>query len=160
MQREKESAYRLLAERMAALFALPSPRPDRGYDISNLSGTEPTDRWSPSSGEAAKKWYRKFSIRGVAGPDDFAMMEQLVRRRFGHEEDFGEMPDLVVIDGGKGQLSSAEGALRSAGKEAIPVISLAKERVRGGRRCPGSACSCREGRIPSTCRRATRRSTC
>jgi excinuclease ABC subunit C len=42
------------------------------------------------------------------------------------------MPDLVVIDGGKGQLSSAEGALRSAGKEAIPVISLAKERVRGG----------------------------
>jgi len=83
-------------------------------------------------GKAAKKWYRKFSIRGLSGPDDFAMMEQVVRRRFGHEEDFGEMPDLVLIDGGKGQLSAAEAALRSAGKDSIPVISLAKERVRRG----------------------------
>ncbi|MBE0569081.1 MAG: excinuclease ABC subunit UvrC, partial [Deltaproteobacteria bacterium] len=134
MQREKERAYRLLAERMASIFSLPSP-PVRieGYDISNLSGTDPTGSMVAFvGGKPAKKWYRKFSIRGVAGPDDFAMMEELVRRRFGHGEDFGETPDLVVIDGGKGQLSSAQAAMRSAGKETIPVISLAKERVRGG----------------------------
>jgi excinuclease ABC subunit C len=134
MQREKEGAYGLLADRMASMLSLPSP-PVRieGYDISNLSGTEATGSMVAFiGGKPAKKWYRKFTIRGVSGPDDFAMMEEVVRRRFGHEEDFGGMPDLVVIDGGKGQLSSAGAALRSAGKEAIPVISLAKERVRGG----------------------------
>ncbi len=134
MQREKEGAYRRLSERMASVFSLPSP-PVRieGYDISNLSGTEGVGSMVAFiGGRPAKKWYRKFTIRGVAGPDDFAMMEEVVRRRFGHDEDFGGMPDLVVIDGGKGQLSSAGAAMRSAGKESIPVISLAKERVRGG----------------------------
>jgi excinuclease ABC subunit C len=123
-----------LAERMASLFSLPAP-PMRieGYDISNTAGTEPVGSMVAFvGGKPAKKWYRKFSIRGLSGPDDFAMMEQVVRRRFGHEEDFGELPDLVLIDGGKGQLSAAEAALRSAGKDSIPVISLAKERVRGG----------------------------
>jgi excinuclease ABC subunit C len=134
MQREKERAYRFLAERMASAFSLPSP-PLRieGYDISNLSGTDPTGSMVTFiGGKAAKKWYRKFSIRGVTGPDDYAMMEELVRRRFHHDEDFGGMPDLVLIDGGRGQLSSAQRAMGSAGKGSIPVISLAKERVRGG----------------------------
>ncbi len=134
MRREREGAYLLLAERMASIFSLPSP-PVRieGYDISNTSGTEPTGSMVAFvGGKPAKKWYRKFSIRGVSGPDDFAMMEELVRRRFGHGEDFGETPDLVLVDGGKGQLSSAESAMRSAGKDSIPVISLAKERVHGG----------------------------
>jgi excinuclease ABC subunit C len=83
-------------------------------------------------GKPAKKWYRKFSVRGVVGPDDFAMMEEVVGRRFAHDEDFGGMPDLVLIDGGKGQLSSAAAAMRAAGREDIPLLSLAKERVRGG----------------------------
>jgi len=68
----------------------------------------------------------------MEGQDDFAMMEQVVRRRFGHDEDFGGMPDLVLIDGGKGQLSSALAAMKAAGVDFLPVISLAKERVRGG----------------------------
>jgi excinuclease ABC subunit C len=134
MRREKELEYGRLAERMASLFSLPRP-PARieGYDISNLSGTEAVGSMVAFvGGKPAKKWYRKFTVRGVAGQDDFAMMEEVVRRRFGHAEDFGEMPDLVVIDGGKGQLSSAAAALRAAGKEAVPVLSLAKERVRGG----------------------------
>jgi excinuclease ABC subunit C len=79
-----------------------------------------------------KKWYRKFAVRGIDGQDDFAMMEQVVRRRFGHDEDFGGMPDLVLIDGGKGQLSSAMAAMKGAGADFIPVVALAKERVRGG----------------------------
>ena len=134
MRKEKENAYRFMAERMASVFSLPAP-PIRieGYDISNLSGAQSSGSMVTFiGGKAAKKWYRKFSVRGVQGQDDFAMMEEVVRRRFHHDEDFGGMPDLVLIDGGKGQLSRAHRAIQSAGKESIPVISLAKERVRGG----------------------------
>src|SRR5512140_1542773 len=134
MRREKEEAYERLAERMAVLFSLPGP-PARieGYDISNLSGTEAVGSMVAFlGGKAAKKWYRKFSVRGVVGQDDFAMMEEVVGRRFAHDEDFGGMPDLVLIDGGKGQLSSAASAMRAAGREDVPLLSLAKERVRGG----------------------------
>ena len=134
MRREKEEAYERLSERMAALFSLPAP-PARieGYDISNLSGTAAVGSMVAFlGGKPAKKWYRKFSVRGSGGQDDFAMMREVVGRRFAHDEDFGGMPDLVVIDGGKGQLSSAAAAMRAAGREDVPLLSLAKERVRGG----------------------------
>ena len=134
MHREREEAYGRLSERMAALFSLPRP-PVRveGFDISSISGEEPAGSMVVFlEGRPAKKWYRKFSVRGVPGQDDFAMMEEVVRRRFGHDEDFGGPPDLVLVDGGKGQLSSALAALRAAGREAVPAVSLAKERVRGG----------------------------
>ena len=134
MRREKEEAYERLAERMAVLFSLPAP-PSRieGYDISNLSGAEAVGSMVAFlGGKPTKKWYRKFTVRGVVGQDDFAMMEEVVGRRFAHDEDFGGMPDLVLIDGGKGQLSSAAAAMRAAGKEDVPLLSLAKERVRGG----------------------------
>ncbi|GAB4228803.1 MAG: excinuclease ABC subunit UvrC [Deltaproteobacteria bacterium] len=134
MRRERDEAYDRLAERMADLFSLPGP-PSRieGYDISNLSGTEAVGSMVAFlGGKPAKKWYRKFTVRGVVGQDDFAMMEEVVGRRFAHDDDFGGMPDLVLIDGGKGQLSSAAAAMRGAGKAEIPILSLAKERVRGG----------------------------
>jgi len=134
MRREKDEAYERLSERMAALFSLPGP-PARieGYDISNISGTEAVGSMvSFLGGKPAKKWYRKFKVRGVAGQNDFAMMEEVVRRRFAHDEDFGGMPDLVLVDGGKGQLSRAAAAMRGAGRGEIPILSLAKERVRAG----------------------------
>src|SRR5512139_1361684 len=136
MRREREETYGRLSERMAALFSLPRP-PLRieGFDISATSGEDPAGSMVVFlEGRPAKKWYRKFSVRGVPGQDDFAMMEEVVRRRFGHDEDFGGSPDLVLIDGGKGQLSSALAALRAAGKVEVPAVSLAKERVRGGER--------------------------
>jgi excinuclease ABC subunit C len=134
MRKEKEAAYERLSARLASLCRLPKP-PLRieGFDISDLSGTEPVGSMVAFvGGKAAKKWYRKFTVRGVEGQDDFAMMEQVVRRRFGHDEDFGGMPDLVLIDGGKGQLSKAMEAMRAAGADFIPVVALAKERARGG----------------------------
>ncbi len=134
MRKEKDAAYERVSARLASLCGLPKP-PVRieGFDISNISGTEPVGSMVAFvGGKAAKKWYRRFAVRGAAGPDDFAMMEQVVRRRFGHDEDFGGMPDLVLIDGGKGQLSSAIAAMRTAGTGFIPVVSLAKERLRGG----------------------------
>ena len=134
MHREREEAYGRLSERMAELFSLPCP-PVRieGYDISSISGGEPAGSMVVFlEGRPAKRWYRKFSVRGVPGQDDFAMMEEVVRRRFGHGDDFGGSPDLVVIDGGKGQLSSALAAMHAAGRGAVPAVALAKERVRGG----------------------------
>ena len=134
MRREKEAAYERVSARLASLCGLPKP-PVRieGFDISNIQGTEPVGSMVAFvGGKAAKKWYRKFAVRGSAGPDDFAMMEQVVRRRFGHDDDFGGMPDLVLIDGGRGQLSSAITAMRAAGTGTVPVVALAKERARGG----------------------------
>ena len=134
MRKEKEAAYEELSSRLASLCHLPKP-PLRieGFDISNLSGTEPVGSMVAFVGvKAAKKWYRKFAVRGMEGQDDFAMMEQVVRRRFAHDEDFAGMPDLILIDGGKGQLSSAMAAMRDAGVGFLPVIALAKERMRGG----------------------------
>ena len=103
MRREKEEAYERVAERMADLFSLPGP-PARieGFDISNLSGTEAVGSMVAFLGGNPRRSAWKFSVRGVAGPDDFAMMEEVVGRRFAHDEDFGRMSaDLVLIDGGK-----------------------------------------------------------
>ncbi len=134
MRKEKEADYEALSARLASLCRLPRP-PVRieGFDISNISGAEPAGSMVTFvGGKAVKKWYRKFAVRGTAGQDDFAMMGEVVRRRFGHGDDFGGMPDLVLIDGGKGQLSSAMAAMAAAGWGHVPVISLAKERSRGG----------------------------
>lgn len=134
MEREKELAYERVSARLASLCGLASP-PVRieGFDISTISGSDPVGSMVTFvGGRPAKRWYRKFKVRGIPGQDDFAMMEQVVRRRFGHDEDFGGMPDLVLVDGGKGQLSAARAAMEAAGTGPVPVISLAKERVRGG----------------------------
>lgn len=134
MEREREASYDRVAGRLASMCGLESP-PVRieGFDISNISGSEPVGSMVTFvGGRPAKRWYRKFQVRGIPGQDDFAMMEQVVRRRFGHDEDFGGMPGLVLVDGGKGQLSSARAAMEAAGAGEVPVISLAKERVRGG----------------------------
>src|SRR4030067_1060617 len=135
MRKEKEADYERLSERLSALCRLPKP-PVRieGFDISNIGEAHPSGSMVAFvGGKGVKKWYRKFAVRGVAGPDDFAMMEEVVRRRFGHDEDFGGMPDLALIDGGKGQLASALAAMAVAGHGSLPGISLAKERARGGR---------------------------
>jgi excinuclease ABC subunit C len=134
MRKEKEAAYERVAARLQVLCLLPAP-PVRieGFDISTIQGEEPVGSLVVfTGGKPAKKWYRKFTVRGIPGQDDFAMMEQVVRRRFGHDEDFGGKPDLVLVDGGKGQLSRARAAMEAAGAGNIPAVALAKERVRGG----------------------------
>jgi excinuclease ABC subunit C len=134
MRKEKEADYEALSAKLASLCRLPrAPVRIEGFDISNIAGTEPAGSMVTFvGGKAVKKWYRKFAVRGISGQDDFAMMGEVVRRRFGHDDDFGGMPDLVLIDGGKGQLSSAMAAMAAAGWGHVPAISLAKERSRGG----------------------------
>lgn len=134
MEREREASYERVAARLASLCGLAAgPVRIEGFDISTISGSEPVGSMVTFvGGKPAKRWYRKFKVRGIQGQDDFAMMEQVVRRRFGHDEDFGGTPDLVLVDGGKGQLSSARTAMEAAGAGSVPVISLAKQRARNG----------------------------
>ena len=99
-----------------------------GYDISNLMGTHTTASIVVfEGGRARKSEYRKMRITGLEQPDDFYSMHQVIRRRFtGSLADKMPMPDLLLIDGGKGQLSSARRALKEAGLD-IPMLGLAKK---------------------------------
>jgi excinuclease ABC subunit C len=96
------------------------------FDVSNL-GTEiavgACCRFV--DGRPEKSSYRKFRIRTVIGQNDFAMMAELVRRRYSGRAD--KLPDLIVIDGGRGQLASAMASLRTVGMSGVPCIGLAKE---------------------------------
>lgn len=94
------------------------------YDISNIQGTNATGSMVVlTNGEIDKSQYRKFKIRKDGKPNDFAMMKEMLKRRFNHDE--WVEPDLIVIDGGKGQVSSALDALAQKGRS-IPLIGLAK----------------------------------
>ena len=86
-------------------------------------------------GRPSKEHYRHYIIRNVeGGPDDFASMREAVRRRIERGNRDNDLPDLLVIDGGKGQLSAAMDAVKQFGKVDMEVISLAKSRVQKGRR--------------------------
>jgi excinuclease ABC subunit C len=107
------------------------PRRIECYDISNIQGTLAVGSMVVFE-EGVKKpaHYRRFRIKTVEGSNDFAMMAEVLRRRFAHAGDsLGNwaMPDLVVVDGGKGQLSTA-GAVLEEASLSIPLAALAKER--------------------------------
>jgi len=103
---------------------LPSiPRRIEGLDISNIGGEHATGSVAVFlDGKPAPGMYRRYRIR-TRGPDDYAMMRELVMRRYSGDET--EKPDLVLIDGGKGQLSAALDALRSCGVD-LPLVGIAK----------------------------------
>lgn len=103
-----------------------------GYDISNISGTNKVASMVVfENGEPKKSDYRKFKITCFEGPNDFASMENVIKRRMeefskSKDESFSSRPDLILIDGGKGQLSSASKILRMFNND-IELISLAKK---------------------------------
>lgn len=98
------------------------------YDISNMQGKEATGSMVTFlNGEPAKNWYRKFKIHISGKSNDFAMMEETISRRLNHPE--WPYPDLMIIDGGKGQLSSALKAISNfsnLAKPSYPQLGLAK----------------------------------
>jgi len=99
------------------------------FDNSNIQGTNPTAACVVfRNGKPFKKDYRHFKIKTVAGPDDFASMEEVVHRRYKRLSDEGQsLPQLIVIDGGKGQLSSAVKSLDRLGlRGQIAIIGIAK----------------------------------
>jgi len=104
------------------------PRRMECFDISNIQGTDPVASMVCFvDGKPKKSEYRKFKIKVKETPDDFAMMREVIARRYSRllrEEK--EFPDLVIVDGGKGQLSSAKKILDDLGLKNQPIIGLAK----------------------------------
>ncbi len=105
------------------------------FDVSNVQGTSAVASMVVfENGSPARSEYRRFQIKTVEGPNDFEMMREALTRRFRRarsEEDgqgsWRKLPDLLVIDGGKGQLGVGVEVLREAGLEGLPVIGLAKQ---------------------------------
>ena len=116
---------------MEALDLPGPPLRVEGYDISNIQGTAPVGSMVVAeSGEAAKGEYRRFKIRWhPESPNDFAMMHEVITRRLraylNEDPKFSKLPDLIMIDGGKGQLAAALEA-RDALNLTIPMVGLAK----------------------------------
>jgi excinuclease ABC subunit C len=104
------------------------PRRIECFDISNIQGSDTVASMVVFvDAKSRKSEYRKFKIRSVDGPDDFASMREVVERRYVRlVEEGGVMPDLIMVDGGKGQLSSAVQVLQRLGLNSIPIIGLAK----------------------------------
>jgi excinuclease ABC subunit C len=104
------------------------PRRIEGFDISHFQGGETVASmvvWE--EGRMRKSEYRSFNIRDLKQPDDFASIRQAVERRYRRQlEEVGGLPDLIMIDGGRGQLNSALAALTELGVEDNPICSLAK----------------------------------
>jgi excinuclease ABC subunit C len=120
---------RLMAQMKADLRLDEEPRHMECFDNSNIQGTNPVAACVVfKNGKPSKKEYRHFNIKTVDGPDDFASMEEVVYRRYRRllEED-EPLPQLVIVDGGKGQLSSGVTALERLGlRGKVPIIGIAK----------------------------------
>ena len=120
---------RLMVQMKADLHLDEEPRHLECFDNSNIQGTNPVAACVVfKNGKPSKKEYRNFNIKTVEGPDDFASMEEVVYRRYRRllEED-QPLPQLIIVDGGKGQLSSGVTALERLGlRGKIPIIGIAK----------------------------------
>jgi excinuclease ABC subunit C len=120
---------RVMAQMQKDLRLSEEPRHIECFDNSNIQGTHPVAACVVfRNGKPSKKEYRNFNIKTVEGPDDFASMEEVVYRRYKRLVSEGEkLPQLIVIDGGKGQLSSALKSLDILGlRNEIAIIGIAK----------------------------------
>jgi len=104
------------------------PRKIECFDISNLQGTDTVASMVVfEDGKPKKSLYRKFIIKDVDGPDDFRSMQEVIKRRYSRLlEEKGSLPELIMVDGGKGQLSSAVEILNELGFSKYNIIGLAK----------------------------------
>ncbi len=111
-----------------------SPERIEGYDISNIQGQAAVGSMVVfESGKSKSSHYRRFKIKTVPGANDFAMLQEVINRRFKRVksgiagDDWAVIPDLVLIDGGKGQVHAVYDIMRELGVADIPVVGLAKE---------------------------------
>jgi excinuclease ABC subunit C len=104
------------------------PRRIEGFDISNTAGEESVGSMVVfKDGRPDKDEYRKFKVRTVEGPNDVASLEEVIGRRYrGLLEESLPLPDLIMVDGGKGQLAAAQKALAGLGISQLPLVSIAK----------------------------------
>jgi excinuclease ABC subunit C len=105
------------------------PASIEGFDISNLGGGLAVgSRVVFEEGEPAKARYRRYRIKTVAGMDDYAMLYEVLARRMRRGKEEGDLPDLLLIDGGKGQLNVALEVLKELKIEGVDCLSIAKKR--------------------------------
>ena len=120
---------RLMEAMRRELRLTKEPRHIECFDNSNLQGTNPVASCVVfRDGKPSRKEYRHFNIKTVVGADDFASMREILTRRYSRLlEEGAELPDLIVVDGGKGQLSSAYAVLQELGiADRVPIVGLAK----------------------------------
>jgi excinuclease ABC subunit C len=120
---------RIMAEMQKNLRMPVEPRHIEGFDNSNIQGTNPVSACVVfKDGKPSKQDYRIFHVKTVEGPNDFATMEEVILRRYSRLLDEGEdLPQLILIDGGKGQLSSAIKSLKTLGLYGkITIVGIAK----------------------------------
>ena len=125
----KKQTEQAIKELQAELEMENPPEHIEGFDISNIQGRDSVASLVVfKGGTPSKQDYRRFKIKTVEGPDDFASMQEVIERRYSRllKED-RKLPDLILIDGGKGQLSAAYEILKKLGLKDQPVIGLAKK---------------------------------
>jgi excinuclease ABC subunit C len=128
-EKSEQKAMKALEEAKELLSLSNTPRIIEGFDISNIEGKDATGSMVYFlEGKPYKKYYRHFKIRSKSTPDDVAMMKEVIRRRYSMllERNF-TLPDLILVDGGKGQLNAGISVLKDLGLEGIPIIGLAKK---------------------------------
>ena len=133
-QREKEDLDTRLAEVQRVLRLPKVPYRIECVDVSHTGGTDTVAAITAlCDGEPDRRRYKSFHVRSVSGGDDFGAMKEVLSRRLARRDDAGwELPDLLVVDGGKGQLNIAVEVLRELGITDLPVCGLAKEKEIGG----------------------------
>ena len=110
------------------------PRKIECFDISNLQGKDAVaSRVAFVDGEAAKTLYRHYKIRTVDGADDYAMMEEVLERRIARGLKEGDLPELLMLDGGRGQLNVALKVIERLGASGMDAVGIAKARQRTGK---------------------------
>ncbi len=132
-RRTREETVAVLERLKRQLRLSRLPRRIECYDVSHFQGASVVaSQVAITDGELDKARYRRFKIKTVFGNDDFASMYEVVSRRLKRGLAERDLPDLIVIDGGKGQLQSAHAALKDLGVEGVDLIALAKSRDLAG----------------------------
>ncbi|MFD2670644.1 excinuclease ABC subunit UvrC [Marinicrinis sediminis] len=128
IERDEERTVRA-AHELGEYLQMPPIHRIEAFDNSNIQGTDPVSAMVVFlDGKPAKKEYRKYKIRSVQGPDDYETMREVIRRRYERVLKEGlPLPDLLVVDGGKGQISSAIDVLENELGLDIPVCGLVKD---------------------------------
>lgn len=130
-ENDAETRHEAAMDDLAQLLELAGP-PERieCFDNSNLGGTHPVAAMAVfEKGRPARVEYRRYRVKTAAGNDDYGMMREILERRFKRARDSGLFPDLLVVDGGKGQLGVALAVLHDLGLHDQPVVGIAKPRT-------------------------------
>ena len=129
-QDAEEQQKRALEDLRKRLRLQVLPRRIECFDISNISGTQSVGSMVRfTDGQPDKQGYRRYRIRTLEGPNDYGMMLEVLQRRYRRALEENDLPDLLMVDGGKGQLSMAVRILDELGLSELDVVGIAKSRL-------------------------------